>query len=125
MKKLSLVLAAFCLCACQPTEPADEGTPTLTAQTVLKPTGETLNEMKVYERLTSTPQDDGTLIISGTAPDALAAGWTQGVSFVIGGEAEEALSGQRVKVKVLAKSASGEPVDMNVAYSTNEVGNSG
>lgn len=66
------------------------------------------------------------LKLSGGNPDALAAGRTGGYSVPVPRATEVAASGARVRVSVLARAAKGQAeAEFLLAYSTNEVGNSG
>jgi len=66
------------------------------------------------------------LLITSAVVDALSGGTTQGVYTVLSTEYEKAFSGQHVIVTVVARQADENGTEkFAVAYSTNEVGNSG
>ncbi|MEO1312135.1 MAG: hypothetical protein AAFV51_14400 [Pseudomonadota bacterium] len=64
------------------------------------------------------------LAISGVATDATSAGRTGGVAIKVPDAVEAAAPGKAVKVSAVAR-ASAAPASLGLAYSTNEMGNSG
>ena len=83
----------------------------------------TLDAMVVYPDLSATYVEGVGIVISGTTYERNSAGSTSGAAFVLGDEMERQISGHEIVVKVLAKGEA--DASMAVAYSTNEVGNSG
>jgi hypothetical protein len=74
--------------------------------------------------MTVSPSGSG-LLVSGGDPEAPSAGRTGGYSVRVPDDFERAASGKRVRVGVVVESPDGRPVRFRLAYSTNEVGNSG
>jgi len=66
------------------------------------------------------------LLLSGGDPDAASHSLTGGFSIRVSDSFESAVSGRRVRVKISARAAQGlADAEFSVAYSTNDVGNSG
>ena len=65
------------------------------------------------------------LKLAGGDPSATSHGATQGFSIRVPDSFEREASERNVRVRVLARSAAAAPTRMAIAYSTNEVGNSG
>jgi hypothetical protein len=65
------------------------------------------------------------LSLAGGDPKAESSARTEGFSIRVPGVFERQVSGRKVRVRALARSATGAATRMAVAYSTNEVGNSG
>lgn len=65
------------------------------------------------------------VLLAGASPDALSSGVPGGYSIQVPNAIEAAASGKRVRVTVTACSRGKTPTAFAVAYSTNEVGNSG
>jgi hypothetical protein len=64
--------------------------------------------------------------LAGGRPDAKSLGLTEGLSIMLPSEFEQEASGNTVRVEVCARAARGaDEAAFSVAYSTNEVGNSG
>jgi len=76
--------------------------------------------------LTEQPEGGGFLLhLSGGDPAAKSDGRTEGFCIRLPEEFEREASGRKVQIKVLVRSAGLEPTRIAIAYSTNEVGNSG
>ena len=96
----------------------------LDAEIVIAATPDVMATMSVPATITVADNGDNTITLSGSATERdRPSGRTDGAAFVVGPEYESRIGGNRVKVSVLAKGAPG--AEMNVAYSTDEVGNSG
>ncbi len=65
------------------------------------------------------------LSLAGGDPKAESSAQTQGFSIRVPDEFERQVSERKVRVRALARSATGQATRMAVAYSTNDVGNSG
>lgn len=72
-----------------------------------------------------TAEDGPLLKLMGGDPLAELSGFTGGFSIPVSDAFERDASGHTVRVRVLARSADAQPTRMAIAYSTNDVGNSG
>ena len=68
---------------------------------------------------------DDALRLSGSVEDPHSSGKTGGIAFRLPDEVEQAASGNDIHVYILAAPVEGTIADIEVAYSTHEVGNSG
>lgn len=68
---------------------------------------------------------DDALRLSGSTDNIYSAGRTGGIAFRLPDAVEEEASGRTIRVHILAAPVEGTSADIEVAYSTNEVGNSG
>jgi hypothetical protein len=73
----------------------------------------------------STSDGKTVLHLSGGDTAAPSGGRTGGFSIRVPDSLEAAASGKRIRVTVSARAAEGEQAEFSLAYSTNEVGNSG
>lgn len=86
--------------------------------------GVLIDALMVPDVLSAEPLENGNAVkLSGVQPEPLSTGETNAISFKIPDEVEQAVSGSKIRVDVLAKST-GSETPIAVAYSTNEVGNS-
>lgn len=69
--------------------------------------------------------EPGYIALVNGKPDATSGGKTGGYSILLPYEVEAAASGHHISVRVIARAAGGDHSRFAVAYSTNEVGNSG
>jgi hypothetical protein len=65
----------------------------------------------------------GALFVKGTLNEPISNGKTSGVSIAVSPEAEQAFSGKKITIRIV--SSAYQPGEAFLAYSTNEVGNSG
>ncbi len=87
------------------------------------PSAETIEAMSIADGLSVDMNDNQTMSISGLSNVETSGSKTGGAAFVVSSEDEAEIDGNRVRIRILA---SGEPGSaMKVAYSTNDVGNSG
>ncbi|MEQ9315712.1 MAG: hypothetical protein RLN72_07655 [Henriciella sp.] len=93
------------------------------ADIAIIPSEQVVAEMSIPEGLSVVSNEDGSITISGEGKVGAASGATTGAAFVIDGDEEARIGGNMVVVRILAKGAEG--TTMHVAYSTNDVGNSG
>ena len=93
------------------------------ADIVILPDAQTVETMVVPAGLTVTPGEGDIITVSGTSANEISHGVTGGAAFVLGPELENQIGGHFVNLRILAKSDGA--TGFKVAYSTNEVGNSG
>ena len=103
-----------------PAAPPAEG---FEADIVILPDAQTVETMVVPAGLTVTPGEGDIITIAGTSANEISHGVTGGAAFVLGPELENQIGGHVINLRILAKSDGA--TGFKVAYSTNEVGNSG
>ena len=75
--------------------------------------------------LSAAPEGGSLLRLAGGSPEASSAGRTEGFCVRVSDAFEREASTRTISVRVLARSADATPARLGIAYSTNEVGNSG
>jgi len=103
-----------------PSVPPAEG---FEADIVILPDAQTVETMVVPAGLTVAPSAGDIITISGSSANEISHGRTGGAAFVLGPDLESQIGDHVIRLRVLAKSEGG--TGFKVAYSTNEVGNSG
>ncbi|AEQ51810.1 LysM peptidoglycan-binding domain-containing protein [Pelagibacterium halotolerans] len=68
---------------------------------------------------------DDALRLSGSTENTYSTGRTGGIAFRLPDAVEQAVSGKTIRIHILAVPVGGASADIEAAYSTNEVGNSG
>ncbi|MEM9739269.1 MAG: hypothetical protein AAF829_05320 [Pseudomonadota bacterium] len=135
MRKSILVFMALGLAACgasledaTPDTAAEASVPVsdlLDSAYVLTMSEAVLENASHPETLTVELDDRSVITIGGRPSQTASYGRTSGFGIQVPVEIESEASGQRVEVAVVLKSSRAVPVDVQAAYSTNEVGNSG
>lgn len=109
------------------TEPATEiekTIPTLVADTVIYSASSGLDKLNVPEYLSASVEDD-VVTLSGQDTLSDTRGETSGASIRLSKELEQSVSEKSVTISIVGRSTSDDATKLKVAYSTNEVGNSG